>query len=404
MAERSRLGRRILGGLALALALGACQSRPPKPPDMPAVRAFASEVVRQTLLAGHLDAIYRDSGANGMVIVVVDEAAHGTITGYGHVGPGVGPPPDDRTLFRLQSVSKLFDSDLLSALVADGRMRLEDPLQRYAPPGRTVPAPPGAPPITLLSLATHTSGLPREAIKPQKSADAAITARWIWLAHQTDLPPAGTEASYSNIGFDLLGDAISVAAKAPYAAALQATVTGPLGMTDTTPNPSPEQCARMMSPDPSRAPYPCKDQSWEAASGGLYSTGSDMTRWLRAQLAPGAEADRRRISQATYVQRAPLKKAYGLDHAGPANAIGLAWIELLADNEHPRVLEKTGGGDGFLTYVVIDPADHVGVFLAFDNLSDRRLPVMAREANALVGYLARSATPPPAPATTPANQ
>jgi D-alanyl-D-alanine-carboxypeptidase/D-alanyl-D-alanine-endopeptidase len=401
---QGRLAARILGGLALATVLAACQPPPPKPQDMAAARSVASEVVRQTLLGDQLDAIYRDSGANGMVIVVIDEAAHGTIAGFGHAGPGVGPPPDGRTVFRLQSVSKLFDCDLLSALVADGRMRLDDPLQRYAPAARTVPQPPGAPPITVLSLATHTSGLPREAIKPQKSAEAALTARWIWLAHQSDLPPAGTEASYSNIGFDLLGDAISAAAKTPYAAALQTTVTGPLGMNDTTPTPSADECARMMSPDPTRAPYPCRDQAWEAASGGLYSTGDDMARWLRAQVAPGAEADRRRISQATYVPRAPLKKAYGLDHAGPANAIGLAWIELLADGEHPRVLEKTGGGDGFLTYVVIDPAHHVGVFLAFDNLSGRRLPVMAREANALVGYLARMATPPaPAPAAPPAS-
>ena len=79
-----------------------------------------------------------------------------------------------------------------------------------------------------------------------------------------------------------------------------------------------------------------------------------MALWLKAQLAPGAETDRRRISQAIYVQRATLKKAIGLDHAGLANAIGLAWIEQLAGPGHPRILEKTGGGDGFLTYVVLD--------------------------------------------------
>src|SRR5208283_2161795 len=109
---------------------------------------------------------------------------------------------------------------------------------------------------------------------------------------------------------------------------------------------------------------------------------------------------RRRISQAIYVQRTSLKIAYGLDHAGPASAIGLAWIELQPTAEHPRVLEKTGGGDGFLSYVVIDPANHTGVFLAFDNLSDRRLPVVAGDANALIGVLdamaAQAAAPAPA--------
>jgi D-alanyl-D-alanine-carboxypeptidase/D-alanyl-D-alanine-endopeptidase len=385
-------------GAALALGLAACQ--PAKPDYAPQARAGAA-AGRDARIDLELYRIYLDSGANGMVLSAVSADGHGAIAGFGHVGPGVGPPPDGRTLVRLQSISKLFDCDLLSALVADGRLRLADPLQRYAPAGHTVPAPDkGGPPITLLTLATHTSGLPREGIRPARSASEAETLRWIWLEHEAGLPPAGEDAVYSNIGFDLLGDAISAAAKAPYAAALLATVTGPLGMADTTPTPTPEQCARMLSPDPTRAPYPCKDQSWEAASGGLYSTAADMTRWLRAQVAPGADQDRRRISQAVYVQRASLKIAYGLDHAGPASAIGLAWIELQPTPEHPRVLEKTGGGDGFLSYVVIDPASHTGVFLAFDNLNDRRLPVVARDANALIGVLdamaAQAAAPVPA--------
>ena len=39
--------------------------------------------------------------------------------------------------------------------------------------------------------------------------------------------------------------------------------------------------------------------------------------------------------------------AVGLDHAGPASAIGLGWIEQTASATHPRILEKTGGGDGW---------------------------------------------------------
>ena len=171
-------------------------------------------------------------------------------------------------------------------------------------------------------------------------------------------------------------------------------------MSDTTAQPTPEQCARMLSPDPARQPFPCRDQSWEAASGGLYSTGDDMALWLKAQLAPPAPtADRRRISQAVYIQRSTLQKAYGLDHAGPAEAIGLAWIELAASADHPRVLEKTGGGDGFLSYIVIDPAAHVGVFVAFDNLGHDRVltPIVARPPTTLVGLLSGDRTAPPTP-------
>jgi D-alanyl-D-alanine-carboxypeptidase/D-alanyl-D-alanine-endopeptidase len=158
-------------------------------------------------------------------------------------------------------------------------------------------------------------------------------------------------------------------------------------MVDTTPTPNAAQCARLMSPDPVRPPHPCADQSDHTASGGLYSTGDDMALWLQAQLAPGAANDRRRIGQAMYFQRAALKPAIGLDHAGPASAIGLGWLELPAAPDHPRVLEKTGGGDGFLTYVVIDPVKRVGVFVAFDNVSGRRMEPVTADANALVAVL-----------------
>jgi D-alanyl-D-alanine-carboxypeptidase/D-alanyl-D-alanine-endopeptidase len=397
MAGGRRIRRRVCGiaaaiaGAAATLALAACQ---PKPPDAAAVGSAGQTIGRAARIEAETYRLYLDSDAVGLVATVVRDGK-ASVSGFGHVGPTGTAAPDGRTLVRLQSISKLLDSDLLSALVAGGQVRLTDPLTLYAPSGwQGPPAKPGAPPITLLTLATHTSGLPREAaVIAGKPGPEAQAERWEWLATQTRLPPVGRGALYSNIGFDLLGDALAAAAKVPYETALAATVTQPLGMADTTAQPTAAQCARMLAPDPLRHPFPCVDQSWEAASGGIYSTADDMGRWMQAQLAPGAATDRRRISQATYVQRASLASAVGLDHAGPAAAIGLAWIELAPTPDHPQVLEKTGGGDGFLTYIVIDPASRVGVFVAFDNVSGRRLPVVAADANVLVGLLAAAAEP-----------
>jgi serine-type D-Ala-D-Ala carboxypeptidase/endopeptidase len=350
---------------------------PPPPPD-PVLEA------RRVALA--TDAVFAESQASGAVVAVVhgDQAR---AMGFGRMSPGAARPADAATLVRLESVSKLFAGELLADLASRGKVKLSDPLALYAPTGWQAPVQPSpAPPITLVNLATHTSGLPRESgLKPGLAADAAAEARWAWLARQRRLPPPGKRALYSNIAFDLLGDALADAGGTPYADALAARVTRPLGMADTTPAPTPEQCARLMSPDPVRPPHPCVDQSDHTASGGLYSTGDDMALWLKAQLAPGAAADARRISQAIYVQRAALAAAEGLDHAGPASAIGLGWIEQTATATHPRILEKTGGGDGFLTYVVIDPARHVGVFIAFDNVSGRRMAPVTADANGLVG-------------------
>jgi D-alanyl-D-alanine-carboxypeptidase/D-alanyl-D-alanine-endopeptidase len=375
------VGARYVAVVVAALALAACQRAPPKPAPAPPPDA---RVVR---IEAALQRLYADSQAVSLVVAVA-QGDQTEVRGFGHLGPLDPTPTDGKTLVRLESVSKLFAAQLLSAQVAAGRMRLTDPLALYAPKPWAAPRTKGAVPIELVNLATHTSGLPRESgLRLGLTAAAAAEARWAWLARQRRLPPPGRRALYSNIAFDVLGDALTDAGGAPYAEALAASVTRPLGMVDTTPTPTPDQCARLMSPDPARPPHPCVDQSDHAASGGLYSTADDMARWLGTQLAPGAAADARRISQAIYFQRAALGAAVGLDHAGPASAIGLAWIEQTATATHPRILEKTGGGDGFLTYVVIDPARRVGVFVAFDNASGRRMESVTADANELVGLL-----------------
>jgi D-alanyl-D-alanine-carboxypeptidase/D-alanyl-D-alanine-endopeptidase len=404
MALDRRIARRMSGWLALAATLAACHPAAPGRAAGDRGAAIGRGAAYDAPIDVALEQLEVDTEALGAVVTVVRGDAV-AVSGYGRMSPTSPATPDGRTLVRLQSISKLFDCDLLSAMVFDGRVRLGDTLAQHAPPGWSAPPPkPGDAPITLLELATHTAGLPREAkIRAGVPAAQALPQRWTWLnAPDAVLLPAGRIAAYSNIGFDLLGDALSTVAGTPYATALAATVTAPLGMTDTTVSPTPAQCARMLSPDPIRKPYPCKDQTWEAASGGLYSTADDIGRWLKYQLSPGADADRRRISQAVYIQRGSLKGAVGLDHAGPAHGLGLAWIELAPTAAHPRVLEKTGGGDGFLTYVVIDPAHRTGVFVAFDNLSGRRLPIVAADANALIGRLGDAADDAAAPAAVPA--
>ena len=365
------------------MIVGGCHpAKAPTPAPAP-----AAPDTKAALVEAGLNNLYADSRAVGLVTAVV-RGDRVEARGFGHLGANDARVPDGTTLVRLESVSKLFTADLLSANVAAGRVKLTDPITLYAPKGWQAPRTKGGGVIRLVNLASHTSGMPRESgVKPTLAPADATLARWKWLGLGRHLSPPQTEALYSNIAFDVLGDVLTAASGRPYAQTLAATVTGPMGMIDTTPSPNAAQCARLMSSDPVRPAWPCADQGGWAASGGLYSTANDMGRWLTAQLAPNPAGDRRRISQATYFPRAAFANVSGLDHAGPASAIGLGWIELAADAAHPRLLEKTGGGDGFLTYVVIDPARRIGVFVAFDNVSGRRLPKVTADANDLVALL-----------------
>jgi D-alanyl-D-alanine-carboxypeptidase/D-alanyl-D-alanine-endopeptidase len=376
--------------LALGLGLVACHPQtakrpaPTAPATLPALKLSPPA---EAAIAG----LYTESRTPGMVVAVVEGDAV-AVRGFGHISPTDRRVPDGATLVRLDSVSKLFASELLAKLVAARKLALTDPLTRFAPPGWAAPPPTvGDPPIALVQLATHTSGLPRvfplgvPASPP--SADQAFAERWAWLGKRRDARDPGKGAHYSNLGFDFLGDAEAAAAGASYGAALHDLVTGPLGMADTSADPSPDACARMMSADPGWNPPPCGDTSYMAASGGLYSTANDMARWMLSQLADGPPDPLRQISQAIYVRRDQLAYASGVDVAGPANGIGLAWIELAPDAGHPRLIEKTGGGYGFMTYVVLDPARRIGVFFAMNRMSGMALKLGAQRANDLVATL-----------------
>ncbi len=294
-----------------------------------------------------IDGMYAAGMAPAMVVAVVD-GDETYLAGFGETAPGSGIVPDATSLVRIASLSKLFTSDVLAAMAADGKVKLTDTLQALAPSGRVVPLAKGAEPITLLHLATHTSGLPREAPEP----------RWDWL-EKVRLKPAGISASYSNIGFELLADALATAGNAPYPDLLWHYTTGPLAMHDTTPAPDAEQCSRMITGGiPER---PCEDQTIMAGNGGLYSTAADMAVWMRFQM--DAPDPRRTIAHRVYVERSALKEVEGLDHAGPAAGIGLAWI-LIDGGEGQPLLEKTGNIGGFMSYVAMAPEAHAGVFVA----------------------------------------
>jgi D-alanyl-D-alanine-carboxypeptidase/D-alanyl-D-alanine-endopeptidase len=339
--------------------------------------------------------LFMESGAVGMVIAVVEGDDH-IVIGYGETAQGSGQVPDGKSLLRIGSNSKAFAGALLGGMAADGVVSLTDPLQNFAPEGGHIPEFDGRT-ITLLDLATHSGGLPRDLTldPPPNSPPFAwpTTAdRFAWLADFT-LPWApGSVAAYSNIGFDLLGDALATAADSSYADLLRARITGPLGMVDTVLEPSAEQCARLMTGYgiPGADAAPCVSTANIGGSGGLYSTADDMVLWLRHNLArrdpaawPGLA-----LSHAIYLERSTLDAAIGFDEAGTMDGIALAWLVEEPTDHRPLILQKTGGLAGFMSYTAFAPSRGVGVFIAVNKIDFGMFAGLTEGANELIASLA----------------
>jgi D-alanyl-D-alanine-carboxypeptidase/D-alanyl-D-alanine-endopeptidase len=306
--------------------------------------------------------LYTNSGAMGLVLVVV-RGDRAYFHGYGEAVPGSHAAPTRESVVRICSLTKIFTTDLLAKMVSDGTVRLDDPLKKYAPEAAIVPERDA--PITLEDLATHTAGLEREiGTAPRHTPHFTYPnydTRWNWLATAQLKFTPGTQAYYSNVGFDLLGDALAAAARTPYATLLQKRTLAPLGMWQTTFFPTSKQCEKLMTGAHDEGP--CTITEDTEGSSGLYSTPADMERFLKYLVGAGERAQAENARR-VYLLPSSLRGQYGLDHAGRPSGIGLGWMHLGGIDDVNHVIEKTGGGAGFTTYIAIHPASHTALFVA----------------------------------------
>ncbi|WLI78723.1 D-alanyl-D-alanine-carboxypeptidase/endopeptidase AmpH [Kosakonia sp. H02] len=373
--KRCLLFSAMLCALSVTSARAAQQSPDPE---------FASDIVDR--YANH---IFYGSGATGMAMVVIDGNQR-VFRSFGETRPGNNVRPQLDSVIRIASLSKLMTSEMLVKLLDQGKVRLDDPLSKYAPPGARVPTYQGTP-ITLVNLATHTSSLPRE--QPGGAAHRPVFVwptqqqRWNWLSTATLKTTPGTQAAYSNLAFDLLADALSQAAGKPYPQLFEEQITRPLGMKDTTFTPSPDQCKRLMVAE--KGASPCNNTLAAIGSGGVYSTPGDMMRWMQQFLSSdfytrNAQADR---MQTLIYPRNQLTRVIGMDVPGKADALGLGWVYMAPKEGHPGIIQKTGGGGGFITYMAMVPQHNVGVFVVITRSPLTRFTSMSDGANDLVSEL-----------------
>jgi D-alanyl-D-alanine-carboxypeptidase/D-alanyl-D-alanine-endopeptidase len=350
--------------------------------------------------AGDLGAdLFVQSGSTGMVLVVVRDSQV-FFRGYGETAPNSHQSPTQDSLVRLCSLTKIFTADVLTKLVLDKTVRLDDPLQRYAPPGTVVPQ--RVRPITLVDLATHTSGLPRElGNAPPNTPHFTFPddrTRWRWLPRQRLRSTPGTAALYSNVAFDFLSDALQSAAHRQYAALLAARTLDPLHMWHTTFFPNTEQCSHLLLSVHDEGP--CTVTEATAGSSGLYSTAADMAIWLKYLLGTGGAQfpAQDAAAQAISILPSNLVSEKGLDHAGEPTGVGLGWIHILPIDSPSHIVEKTGGGAGFETYIAINHSRRTAIFLAAtDGAVDTHLNLYNAANKLLLAVAGLPPLPPPQP-------
>ncbi len=123
-------------------------------------------------------------------------------------------------------------------------------------------------------------------------------------------------------------------------------------------------------------------------AGGVYSTPGDMDALDAAVpfsdfYTRGQQADR---MQTLIYQRSQLTRVIGMDVPGKADAPGLGWV-YSRKNGQPGIIQKTGGGGGFITYMAMNPQANIGAFVVVTRSSLTRFSNMSNGINDLVSEL-----------------
>ncbi|MDB5336042.1 MAG: estB 3 [Planctomycetaceae bacterium] len=332
----------------LATILGCCLAFATfSPAELPAQ-------AKTTLTAAVQPFVEREELA-GAVMLVADREKVLAVEVAGSADVAGKKPMQADSIFWIASQSKPITAAALMILVDEGKVNLNDPVDKYLPEFRgqmfvaekddnhkLLRKPTHVP--TIRNLLSHTSGMPFKSAIEEPTLDALPLSVRVRTYAMTPLDfDPDTKYQYSNAGINTAARVIEVVTNTPFEKFLDERLVKPLGMKDTTFSPSAEQVARIAkSYKPGKGNvgleettigqlhYPLTDHAerFPMPAGGLFSTAHDVAHFYQMLLNGGQFAGKRILSEAavkelTTRQTPPgVKESYGLGFSVSSDSFG----------------------------------------------------------------------------------
>ncbi len=248
--------------------------------------------------------------------------------------------------FEIGSITKTFTATMLAELVYSGKVDLNEPIKNILPIHMHQSSLSGKE-VTLLHLANHTSGFPKEPGNlifdwsipgsPYKFYDT--TKLYDYLSKRiTLLSIPGEKREYSNLGGGLLGHLLTLLTGKSYENLLSEFICKPLGMKNTFVSLDSTETNKLI---PGRDPNGNITHNWDlnvlVGGGGIKSSTEDMVKYLRAHM-----------TDTTFylmTQQPTIKYTEN-------NFAGLGWTWFAIDNF--KFVSATGGTGGYSCCVIFE--------------------------------------------------
>ncbi|MDQ3665460.1 MAG: serine hydrolase [Acidobacteriota bacterium] len=300
-----------------------------------------------------------DKELPALSIALVDDQQVVWARGFGFADPKTKIPATAETVYRVGSVSKLFTDIAVMQLVEQGKIDLDASITRYLPDFR--PRNPFGKAITLRQLMSHRSGVVREPpVGNYFETTEPSLARTIASLNETELVYAPeTRTKYSNAAIATVGYVLERTQGEPFAKYLKRAVLDPLGLEHSSFEPTPEITkdlakAYMWTIDGRVFKAPTFELGISPA-GSMYTTVTDMGRFMSALFAGGRGAKGQMLKQST------IDEMWTPQFASPGQKTGYGIGFGVRELEGRRTVGHGGAIYGFATTLKAMPDDKLGV-------------------------------------------
>lgn len=314
--------------------------------------------------------------APGAAVSVVRGESVLAAEGYGQADAAGGEVDPDNSVFRIASVSKLLTAAAIMQLADQGKLSLQDDIEKHLG-GYELDNPFDAP-VTIEMLLLHTTGFEgREPTEANFLYDPSQQPMSLEEHVLGQFPPVvrepGTSFKYDNFAYALQGYIIEQVSGKPFAAYMEDHIFQPLGMESTSFDAPADIAGRLVDAfTPDGQPMPPYRISPEALpEGSAITTAADMAKFMTMFVSGGRTPDGTVIlsEQAiadmlvyrSHVHEQLPDGAYGFDAPYP-HALG----------NGQDVFLKGGDVMGFSSLIWFVPQSQVGVFITYNTNGDLR--------------------------------
>jgi D-alanyl-D-alanine carboxypeptidase len=312
----------------------------------------------------------------GLEVAVVKDGKAVLVKSYGSANLEQHVPVTNSSVFRVGSVTKQFTAVALLLLAEEGKVSLQDKLAKYYPNF------PRANDITLDEMLHHTSGIYNYTSAPNFAVDGMIhrstdeMVEFIGKLPKTQDFEPGTNWSYSNSAYFILGGVVEKAAGEPLARVFMTRFFTPIGMAHSALDDETEIVAGRARGYSGDGPgkfgnAPFISMSIPGGAGSVRSTAGDLAKWnaalfggkilkpasLAAMLTPGKLSN----GENSGVAMAKMMAAAGAPGAAAPTQKEYGYALMLSQDEGHRKIDHGGGIYGFSASLSEFPDDKTTV-------------------------------------------